>query len=253
MKGLGIKSLVLILLLLLCVTGCGRREEDQIAKPDTFSDAVISAEPDSGQTADSADEGGSTKSVTFYADDGTVFQIESIKNGLPVDLPSSPELSDGNIFEKWDHIPDSEQDSGEVRPVYQTVTDLENVFALPGAYGHVGDSIVIPLRLCGVVCLCGFDLTLEYDPEALLLESVFNEDGAVVSNSETPGVIHANFVSSDNTEADVDVFSLKFKVRNDVGETPITLKVISIYAWNEDNTFYTPNYNTIDATVFVYQ
>ena len=68
-------------------------------------------------------------------------------------------------------------------------TKKPNVFAMSGAYGKKDGSVIVPLQLTGDVLLSGFDIIIKYDADALALESVFNEDGGIVYNSEKPGEV----------------------------------------------------------------
>lgn len=197
---------------------------------------------------------GPTYTVTFYSDDGSILWIDTVPENGTATPPVEPEMTYGNVFTKWNGSFTSVTEDLEIQPECLSLTGKKNAFVLPGAYGKTGDYVILPFKLSGDVCLCGFDLTVTYDPEKLQLESVFNEDGAIIYNDETPGVIRMNFVSIKDVEADVDICSFKFKVlAESYCEIPVTAKMTSIYAGNDDDSMYVPEYELIPANVYVYQ
>ena len=113
----------------------------------------------------------------------------------------------------------------------------------------------MPIRLCGDVCVSAFDLTISYDSNALELVSV-TEDGAVLYNDEVPGKIRLNYVSTDNTVADVDICFLEFSVKAPSGQIPVNLEMQSIYTYkdsleSENDDLYVPEYSTLNGTIYV--
>lgn len=212
-------------------------------------DTPTSAEPDRSAMTES----GATYTVTFYADNGSILKIDAVPENGSATPPVEPEMSYGNIFTKWTSNFSAVKENMEIHPECQSVLGKDNVFALAGAYGKAGECIIVPLQLCGNVQLSGFDLTVEYDPEFLALEAVFNEDGGVVYNDEQPGQIRMNYVSVEDTVADVDICTFKFLVLADTGETPISVSVNSICAGSEDDSMFVPKYTTIQAAVYIYR
>ena len=208
---------------------------------------------ETGEEAETEAYTGPTYTVTFYANDGSILWIDTVPESEAATPPAEPEMTYGNVFSKWDSDFTSVTKDLEIRPEWQSITGKKNVFALAGAYGKTGDDVFVPFKLCGDVCLCGFDLTVTYDPAKLQLESVFNEDGDIIYNDEMPGEIHLNFVSIKDVEADVDICSFKFKVLAENGEIPVTASMTSIYAGNDDDSMYVPDYELIPANVYVYQ
>ena len=190
-------------------------------------------------------------SVTFYSDDGSVLLIESVEEHKSATPPVQPEMSYGNIFVKWDKAFSDITSDLNVYPVTKKVTDETNVFALSGAYGQKGSDVIVPFQLCGSVCVSGFDLRIQYDPEVVELLSVFNVDGGIVYNDSEKGVVKLNFVSVENTTADVDICTFKFRIKADNGDIPIKANVINAYAY-EGETLYKTDYLTIDSVIYVY-
>lgn len=193
--------------------------------------------------------------VTFYSNDGTVLKIDSVEKGKAANPPVQPQMLYGTAFTSWDADISSVTKNLEVHPICEDVKEKSNVFVIEGAYGKSGGTVIVPIRLCGDVCVSAFDLTISYDSNALELLSV-TEDGAVLYNDEVPGKIKLNYVSIDNTIADVDICYLKFSVKEPQGQLPVTLELNSIYACkgsleSNNDELYVPEHLLINGTVFV--
>lgn len=189
--------------------------------------------------------------VSFYSDTGNLLAVEKVnRNGTPTP-PINPQVKYGEIFQKWNVDFTTVKKNLKVYPESINITGKANVFALPGAYGKHGETVILPLTLCGEVCLSGFDISINYDSGVLEFVSVFNEDGAVICNTEKEGVVRINYTSIENTVADVDICSLKFQIKGEVDKTDLNISVNSVCANNDDETFYTPKINLIDAVVYV--
>ncbi|MBQ2972774.1 MAG: hypothetical protein IJE19_00315 [Clostridia bacterium] len=195
--------------------------------------------------------GKSEYEVSFYSDTGTLLAVEKInRNGTPTP-PNNPQIQYGKIFQKWDTDFTNVKKDLDVYPESINFAGKANVFALPGTYGKHGDTVILPLSLCGDVCLSGFDISVSYDSNVLELESVFNEDGAVIYNTESKGVVRINYTSVENTLADVDICSLKFQIIGEVEKTDVAISIESVCANNDDETFFVPETNLINASVYV--
>ncbi len=188
--------------------------------------------------------------VSFYSDTGEIIAIETVKWNKSVKPPNNPIVSYGNVFKKWNADISKVNKDLDVHPETESFVGKKNVFALSGAYGAQNDVVYVPFVLCGNVCLSGFDANINYDEKLLELESVFNEDGAIIYNKDTEGVLNINYTSFENTEADVDICSLKFRVKESFESTDVSIEIESICADGNDETFYKPEYNKIDASVY---
>lgn len=195
--------------------------------------------------------------VTFYANDGSVLKIDYVDDGEAATPPKQPQMLYGGVFCSWDTEFTQVQNDLQIRPVWEDVREKVNVLAVEGAYGFSGGTVMVPVRLCGQVCVAGLDMTVTYDPEALELLSV-TEDGAVIYNDQKPGTIRLNYVSGENTEADVDLCFLEFAIKSQPGEQPITLEIHDIYAFQEKmesnvDTMYRPECTVMNGTVYIMQ
>lgn len=195
--------------------------------------------------------------VTFFSNDGTVLKIDSVDENSSAAPPVTPEMAYGAIFQSWDTDFSKVTQDLNIRPVCETVNGKQNVIAVPGVYAQNGSTVVVPIRFCGEVCVSGLDVTIRYDEQLLKLKSV-NEDKAVICNSETPGVIRLNYVSVENTIADVDICDLYFLVEASEGVIPIDVEIQGIYAFEDSSdaenfTLFVPEANVINGKIFVLQ
>ena len=205
----------------------------------------------SGRQNDSDAGNDRSFTVTFYSDDGSILKIESVLRHQSATPPVEPEISYGNVFVKWDAEFSDVTADIDVHPVVREVKAEKNAFVLSGAYGQKETDVIVPLQLCGEVLVSGFDIRIKYDPDALELLSVFNVDGGVVYNDSEAGVVILNYVSVENTTADVDICKFKFRVRAQSGEFPITASVVDICA-SEGDDIYKTDFVTVDSSVYVY-
>ena len=192
-----------------------------------------------------------TYTVNFYSDTNRVIKIETVKRGTSAEPPKEPTMTSGRIFTKWDSDFSKVKKNMEVLPEYEEYTGKENVIAMAGAYGKQGEEVFVPLKLCGDVCLSGMDITIEYDADALEFISVFNEDGALVYNGDEAGKVRINYISAENTEDEVDLCGLKFKIKAANGSVQIKTTVEKIVAWDGEEKLTEPTYTLIGSTVYV--
>lgn len=193
--------------------------------------------------------------ATFYSNDGCILKTDYVQNGGAAVPPEEPQMSYGMVFQSWDADFSKVTKDIEIHPVCENVTEKTNAFAVISAYGKIGDTVTVPVTLCGQVCVAGFDITITYDPELLELVSVA-EDGAVIYNDEMLGKIRLNYVSVENTEADVEICRLQFRIKDGSGSIPVTMELHSIYACNggldsEDDSMYVPEAYLVGGNVHV--
>lgn len=213
-----------------------------------------------GKSAGETDEATSITSgntqkhtVTFYSNDGTVLKIDSVNENSSATPPVAPSMTYGTVFKSWDTDFSNVTKDLEIRPVCEEIKDKPNVLAIQSRYAKKDGTVVVPIQLCGNVCVSGLDITVRYDKELLNLKTV-TEDKGVIFNDATPGIIKLNYVSTQNTVADVDICNLQFYVNATEGEIPITIEISGIYAFEDqekNDTLFIPESTVIDGKVFV--
>ena len=212
-------------------------------EPDCIEDNVQSTVPD--ETA--------IYTVTFYSNDGTVLKIDSVKENSAAIPPVAPAMTYGMVFESWDKDFSEVTKDLEIHPVCEEIKGKPNVLAVQSRYSQQDGTVVVPIQLCGDVCVSGLDVTVRYDKELLSLKAV-TEDKGVVFNDATPGIVKLNYVSTQNTVADVDLCYLQFYVNAAESEIPITIEINAIYAFEDENktdALNIPESTVIDGKVFV--
>lgn len=237
-------AVILCSLALLLMAAC--------SEPETETATVTTPQPTVPTAGSSSPTtSGLLHSVTFYSDNGTILKIDKVPEGETAIPPVEPQMSYGNIFSRWKEDYSQVGEDREIHPECRSFLGHPNVLALTGATGRTGEDTFVSLLLCGEVQVSGVDLIVSYDPEALQLQNVYNEDGGVVANEETSGEILINYVSTNNTVADVDLCSFKFRVLAESGETSLSIRVNSIYANDEEkeDALITPEYELMDAVV----
>lgn len=189
--------------------------------------------------------------VTFYSMDGSVMAIEKVQRNGSATPPAEPKMQSGYIFTGWDKDFSCVKGKLDVYPVCTEIDTDTNVIALAGAYGRQEESVVVPVVLTGDVCTCGLDVTVVYDPTVLEVEKVFDEDGAVLYNTDKPGRVHINYMSLGNTTGEVDLCKIMFKIIGDKNETDVKAEVVSIYYEKSDSSLEKADCKTIDAKIYV--
>lgn len=222
----------------------------------SIPDSIYQGDPDeTARPGASSDVQNDKYAVTYFSNDGTVLKVDYVAKGESANPPIQAQMSYGTVFKSWDKDFSCITEDMDVYPIYEDILGKENVFAVDSTYGKSGGTAIVPIRLCGDVCLSAFDLMISYDADVLELVSV-TEDGAVLYNDEVPGKIRLNYVSTDNTVADVDICFLEFSIKNPQRQVPIDVEVYSIYACEAELTsnnddLYIPGYSVVNGTVFV--
>lgn len=247
-------AVVLTLGLLLCMVGC--RKDDATAGNSSASQPTQSTEATEATEHQKREEDG-VFTVTFYSNDGTILKIESVEPHADATPPVEPQMAYGTLFVAWDTNFTDVTENLDIHPLGVELAGKPNVFAVSSAYGRIGETVVVPVRLCGDVCVSGFDITITYDAEKIELKSVV-EDGSVIYNDERTGEIRLNYVSAENTVADVDVCFLQFEVLGDTEFVSISVEINGIYAFNDsmesqNDSMYIPDASVIGGKVFVIQ
>lgn len=104
-------------------------------------------------------------------------------------------------------------ENGQTLGCFLDVSDRENVIALDAFRADGGETVRVPLRLCGQVELCAVDLKISYDTERLKYVGCENDDDDLLVNCDADkGVILVNFVRIVNLEENFKFCDLLFEV-----------------------------------------
>lgn len=120
------------------------------------------------------------------------------------------------IFRGWETALQGEPArdvSHSANALYQDVSGLENVFAIPSVYAKAGETFEVPLSLCGQVSLCAFDLRIYYDASLLRYAGCDEADENLLVNCDAKnGLLYVNFLRTVNVEDEVGLCRLAFQV-----------------------------------------
>lgn len=117
---------------------------------------------------------------------------------------------------------------GKAVTKYQDVSEEENVVALEGTDGVLGQTVDVPLRLCGKVDLLGFDIRVFYNAAQLHFVDCVDPDPDLMFHcDETTGTILINYLRAGERDKRVDLGLLRFSplVGNECA-VPIEIKIV---------------------------
>lgn len=190
------------------------------------------------------------RAVTFMTSDGQILENQTVNTGEKVVPPENPPVPPGEIFIGWDTDIDKITDGAIVKEETVNVAGMENAIALSGGYCQKGETVTIPLQLCGKVSLSGLDLSIGFNPQELQFKEFSYEDDAVICNYDNKkGEIKLNFLTPRNVQEDVELCDMVFKAIGNGEETPLSITVKTIIAFDDNDDLYEPKYRTIDGTV----
>ena len=188
--------------------------------------------------------------VTFLTSDGQILEDKTAEHGEIISPPQNPPVPPGEIFTGWDTDIDKITDDVIIKEETINVTEMENALAISGGYCKKGKTVTVPLQLCGKVCLSGLDLSIRFDPEELQFKEFSYEDDAVICNYDNKtGEIKLNFLSFRNVQGDVELCDMVFKAVGNAEESPLSITVKTIIAFDDNDDLYEPKYRIIDGTV----
>lgn len=160
-------------------------------------------------------------------------------------LPDDRDTSDTLVFREW---VTGEEGTNEPLAKYQDVSGIENAISIPSAYGTVGETITMPLRICGQVDLCAFDLRITYDTSKLKYDGCLNEDDDLIVNcNESTGVIFMNFLRVKNLEGGLDCCDLQFIAKtSEACDTTLQIEVVQAVSLDHDEVVFC-HFSTVDG------
>ena len=119
----------------------------------------------------------------------------------------------GYVFNGWDADLTSIAKDMTVLPLREKLSDEKTVIALSDGYGVTGDSVSVPITLCGKVEVCCFEIKITYDKTLLQFIEFSNEDAGITVNCDSEnGIIYLNYISTQNTTGQVDLCDVTFKL-----------------------------------------
>ena len=165
--------------------------------------------------------------VTFLNDDKSVFKKITVVSGEAPTSPGIPTMVQGYAFAGWDADLSSVTKDMTVLPLREEISSEKNVISISDGYGITGDTVTLPLSLCGKVDICCFELRIAYDKASLQFVDFSNEDAGITANCDAVnGIIYLNYVSTNNTTGQVDLCDISFKlIGNTKAQVPLDITV----------------------------
>ena len=122
--------------------------------------------------------------------------------------------------------------SGAQDMMDEDIYGRENVFTLPSVCAKAGETFVLPLRLCGKVSLCAFDLRIYYDTNLLRYAGCNGDDEDLLVNCDAKsGTVYVNFLRTANINSGLDICDLFFQVlTSERHESTLALEVVEAVA-----------------------
>jgi len=150
--------------------------------------------------------------------------------------PSLPEVGISDSREAIQEEPPGGSEAIEViLPAQQDTTNMKNALVLPEVAGNKGETISIPLQVCGQVELCAFDLRISYDRNRLMYVGSENaDDELIVHCKENEGILLINYLRISNLKEPHRFCDLQFKVlTKDVCTSELYVEVVEVVALEE--------------------
>ena len=165
--------------------------------------------------------------VTFLNDDKSIFKQVTVASGEAPTSPGTPTMLQGYVFNGWDADLTSITKDMTVLPLREKLSNEKTVIALSDGYGVTGDSVSVPITLCGKVEVCCFEIKIIYDKTLLQFIEFSNEDAGITVNCDSEnGIIYLNYISTQNTTGQVDLCDVTFKLIGTSNvQTPLNVTV----------------------------
>jgi hypothetical protein len=197
--------------------------------------------------------GGERFTFIYRAEDGAILEQKGASDTdfLPErEVPVLP----GKVFAGWDKDLTGAGEYLDTTAKYVDVRNDDHVVALPAVYGSKSAALKLPLKILGMVDLCGMDITLSYDTSLLDFAGHEQDDIGVTVDSDTePGLIYVRFVSAANASGEIDLSVLSFKVKGEEKtDTDIRVFVKDTVRLDGENNIVPAPYNVLDGKLYIY-
>ncbi len=228
---------IIILLQAVCLASCGNEKLDNGGSTPTPPNGGESNPPSTGNNDEQTNNLGNgtnddnTKYVVrFITDDGIPITIKESKKGGAFNPPTPPRRI-GCIFNGWSGDYSNITQNTDIIASYTDVSDIVNAICADTVYSSFGSEFNVLIGIYGDVDFCGLDMDVIYDSDLLELIEVTDVDDCVIQNSSTNGVVHLNYVTTNNTTGEVTFLNLKFRSKvTTKTETNLQINVNSIYS-----------------------
>ena len=249
---------IIILLQIVCLASCGNKEPNNNGSiptpPSSGESNSPSTENNNGQTNSPENEpvnGNEKYVVRFITDDGIPILIKESKKGGAFNTPTPPRKI-GYIFNGWIGDYSNITQNTDIIASYTNVSNIVNAICADTVYSSCDLEFNILIGIYGEVNFCGLDMDITYDSSLLELIAVTNVDNCVIQNSSTDGIIHLNYVTTNNTTGEVTFLNLKFKSKvTTKAETNLQINVNSMYSLDNNESLTPSEYQVLQNKIFI--
>ena len=248
----------IILLQVFCLGSCGNKSQNN-------NDGTTPTPPNSGENNPSSTgnneqtntPGNETNDdntkyvVRFITDDGIPITIKESKKGGAFNAPTPPRRI-GYIFNGWIGDYSNITQNTDIIASYTNVSNITNAICADTVYSLCGSEFNVLIGIYGEVKFCGLDMDVTYDSDLLELIEVVDVDDCVIQNSSTNGVIHLNYVTTNNTTGEVTFINLKFKSKvTTKTETNLQINVNSMYSLDNGESLTPSEYQVLQNKIII--
>lgn len=164
--------------------------------------------------------------VCFYSHQGALVSAQTVTHGESAAPPKDTGTLDGWVFTGWDTDFSNIMQNTDVRAVCSEISTLSNAIVVGTVYVNPDGTATVPVLLTGRVNLAGLDASISYDAESLdFVDFEFTDDDVVANCVPEEQKIYFNFISTQNIDCTVDLFTILFNVKNDSADIPLPVEI----------------------------
>ena len=249
---------IIILLQVVCFASCGNKEPNNGGSTPTPPNSGESNPPSTGNNNEQTNNPGNETTndnakyvVRFITDDGIPITIKESKKGGAFNPPTPPRRI-GYVFNGWTGDYSNIIQNTDIIASYTNISSVVNVICADTVYSSFGSEFNILIGIYGEVNFCGLDMDVTYDSDLLELIAVTDVDDCVIHNSSTNGVIHLNYVTTNNTTGEVTFMNLKFRSKvTTKTETNLQININSMYSLDNGESLTPSEYQVLQNKIII--
>ena len=249
---------IIILLQIVCLSSCGNKEHNKNDSTPALPNGSESNPPFTGgndeQTNNTGNETNNDNEkyvVRFITDDGIPITIKESETGGAFNPPTPPRKV-GCAFNGWIGDYSNITQNTDIIASYTDISNVVNAICADTVYSSCGSEFNVLIGIYGEVNFCGLDMDVTYDSDLIELIDVTDVDDCAIHNSSTTGVVHMNYVTTNNTTGEVAFMNLKFKSKVTIKtETNLRINVNSIYSLDNGESLMPSEYQVLQNKIVI--
>ena len=249
---------IIILLQVVCFASCGNKEPNNGGSTPMPPNSGESNPPPTGNNDGQTNNPGNETNndnvkyvVRFITDDGIPITIKESKKGGAFNPPAPPKRI-CYIFNGWIGDYSNINQNTDIIASYTNISNITNAICADTVYSLCGSEFNVLIGIYGEVNFCGLDMDVIYDSDLLELIEVADVDDCVIQNSSTNGVVHLNYVTTNNTTGEVTFMNLKFRSKvTTKTETNLQINVNSMYSLVNGESLTPSEYQVLQNKIII--